>query len=117
VLGLIARARRVQIAVRGWVAEENLRATPAATPGVSECERLDTEGSPDIRPRYRDGPFLSVACKTCSGFPTARAGHGSIFSARAHRTGLMLLTTLAGNDKRRGKNRIVMRLEGDDHAI
>lgn len=32
-------------------------------PGVSHCERLDEEGGPDIRLRYRQGPVLTVECK------------------------------------------------------
>ncbi|MCL4771985.1 MAG: hypothetical protein KJZ76_16840 [Burkholderiaceae bacterium] len=63
VLGLIAGARRLKMAVRGWVAEEHLRETLSRVPGVTHCERLDIEGGPDLRVRYRDGPFLSVECK------------------------------------------------------
>jgi hypothetical protein len=63
VLGLIAGARRLKMAVRGWVAEEHLRATLARLEGISHCERLDQEGGPDLLVRYRDGPPLTVECK------------------------------------------------------
>jgi hypothetical protein len=63
ILELIANARRLKMAVRGWVAEEHLRNTLAAVPGVSHCERLDQEGGPDLRISYRHGPLLTVECK------------------------------------------------------
>jgi hypothetical protein len=62
-LELIASARRLKMAVRGWVAEEHLRATLAQLDGINHCERLDEEGSPDLLIRYRDGPNLRVECK------------------------------------------------------
>jgi hypothetical protein len=63
VLELIAGARRLKMAVRGWVAEEHLRASLARTDGVTHCERLDEEGGPDLLVRFRDGPRLTVECK------------------------------------------------------
>lgn len=63
ILDLIAGARRLKMAVRGWVAEEHLRSTLALVPGVTHCERLDGEGGPDLRVGYRNGPFLTVECK------------------------------------------------------
>lgn len=63
VLELIAGARRLKMAVRGWVAEEHLRATLAKVDGITHCERLDEEGGPDLLVRYRDGPRLTVECK------------------------------------------------------
>jgi hypothetical protein len=63
ILELIANARRLKMAVRGWVAEEHLRTTLASVPGVSHCETLDQEGGPDIRLRYRQGPPLTIECK------------------------------------------------------
>lgn len=63
ILELIAGARRLKMAVRGWVAEEHLRDTLSKIPGMAHCERLDIEGGPDLRVRYRDGPMLSVECK------------------------------------------------------
>ena len=63
VLDMIAGARRLKMAVRGWVAEEHLRERLAAVPGVSECEAPDVEGAPDLRLRWRGGAPLTVECK------------------------------------------------------
>ena len=63
VLELIANARRLKMAVRGWVAEEHLRAALTMIDGVTDCERLDGEGGPDLMLRYRGGPALTVECK------------------------------------------------------
>ncbi|WP_139215696.1 hypothetical protein [Methylobacterium sp. UNC300MFChir4.1] len=63
ILELIASARRLKMAVRGWVAEEKLREVLAATPGVSDCVRLDEEGGPDLRLRWRGGAPITVECK------------------------------------------------------
>lgn len=71
ILELIAGARRLKMAVRGWVAEEKLRETLAVTPGVTHCERLDEEGGPDLRVRWRDGRPLMVECKNVLRKPNA----------------------------------------------
>ena len=63
ILNLISGAKRLKMAVRGWVAEEHLRATLAQVPGVTHCERLDVEGGPDLRVSYRGGPLLTIECK------------------------------------------------------
>ena len=63
ILELIAGARRLKMAVRGWVAEEKLREVLSNTPGVTECERLDDEGGPDLRVRWHGGAPLLVECK------------------------------------------------------
>ena len=63
VLELIAGARRLKMAVRGWVAEEHLRAALAQLDGITYCERLDAEGGPDLKIRYRDSAMLTVECK------------------------------------------------------
>ena len=66
ILDLIAGARRLKMAVRGWVAEEHLRATLAKVPGITRCERLDEEGGPDLTVSFRHGPPLAVECKNVS---------------------------------------------------
>jgi hypothetical protein len=66
ILDLIEGARRLKMAVRGWVAEEHLRATLAKVPGITRCERLDEEGGPDLAVSFRHGPPLTVECKNVS---------------------------------------------------
>jgi len=66
ILDLIASARRLKMVVKGWVAEEHLRATLAKVPGITRCERLDQEGGPDLAVSFRGGPPLSVECKNVS---------------------------------------------------
>ena len=63
VLEVIQGARRLKMAVRGWVAEEHLRRQVSDVPGVTECVRLDEEGSADLRVRYEDGLPVRVECK------------------------------------------------------
>jgi hypothetical protein len=62
VLDLIASARRLKMAVRGWVAEEHLVRTLRAVPGVSDCQRDDTEGEPDVKVVFIGVPLV-VECK------------------------------------------------------
>lgn len=63
VLELISGARRLKMAVRGWVAEEHLRETLSKVPGITRCDRLDVEGGPDLQISYQHGPLLTVECK------------------------------------------------------
>ena len=63
ILELIASARRLKMAVRGWVAEEKLREALSVVKGVTACERLDVEGGADLRVRWRGGPPLLIECK------------------------------------------------------
>lgn len=63
ILELIAGARRLKMAVRGWVAEQHLVERLLAIPDVTHCERSDDEGGPDVRVRYRGGPLLTIECK------------------------------------------------------
>lgn len=63
ILELIAGARRLKMAVRGWVAEEKLRDLLSRTKGVTHVERLDEEGGADLRVRWKDGPPLLLECK------------------------------------------------------
>lgn len=71
ILELIASARRLKMAVRGWVAEVKLQEALAATPGITECKRLDEEGGPDLHVRWRGGPLLTVECKNVLRKPNA----------------------------------------------
>lgn len=63
VLDLIAQTRRLKMAVRGWVAEEHLLRHLSALEGVSECTRLDQDGSADIKLRFEGGRPITVECK------------------------------------------------------
>jgi hypothetical protein len=51
------------MAVRGWVAERHLKEVLSKTRGIVECERIDEEGSPDLRVRLQGGPLLTIECK------------------------------------------------------
>ncbi len=62
VLDLIANARRLKMAVRGWVAEEHLTRQLREVPGVTDCARRDDEGGPDVTLRFERVP-LTVECK------------------------------------------------------
>jgi hypothetical protein len=73
ILELIASARRLKMAVRGWVAEEKLREVLSRDPGVTHCERLDVEGGADLRVRWQGGPPLLVECKNVAR-ETTKAG-------------------------------------------
>lgn len=63
VLDLIASAKRLKMAVRGWVAEEHLVRRLREVDGVTDCDRIDTEGSPDIQLRFEKSDLLYVECK------------------------------------------------------
>lgn len=63
VLDMIANARRLKMAVRGWVAEEHLVRQLRKVPGVSDCVRDDADGHPDVELRYRGSKPLRVECK------------------------------------------------------
>lgn len=63
VLDLIASARRLKMAVRGWVAEEHLVRTLDRVPGVEECWRLDEEGGPDVKVLFDGKGPLTLQCK------------------------------------------------------
>jgi hypothetical protein len=62
VLNLIASARRLKMAVRGWVAEEHLVRQLRTVPGVESCERNDAEGKADVDVVFTGVP-LRVECK------------------------------------------------------
>lgn len=63
VLDMIARARRLKMAVRGWVAEEHLVRRLTAVSGVTDCARDDAEGHADVSLRYRGSRIITVECK------------------------------------------------------
>ena len=63
VLDVIASARRLKMAVRGWVAEEHLYRTLQTVPGVEGCRRLDIEGGADVELSYRGSRPFTIECK------------------------------------------------------
>jgi hypothetical protein len=63
VLDLIASARRLKMAVRGWVAEEHLVRKLQQVPGITDCVRVDKEGQPDVQLRFEGSRLLKVECK------------------------------------------------------
>lgn len=63
ILELIAGARRLKMAVRGWVAEKHLYDALHRLKGVTRCERRDEEGGPDLYLSYGARPLLSIECK------------------------------------------------------
>lgn len=63
VLTLIAGAKRLKMAVRGWVAEAHLVRRLQDVEGVTDCERIDEEGAPDVRLRFDGSDLLYVECK------------------------------------------------------
>jgi hypothetical protein len=60
---LIDSASRLKMAVRGWVAEAHLVEKLRSIPGVSDCERLEGDGKPDISLRWKGGRPLFIECK------------------------------------------------------
>lgn len=63
VLDLIGSARRLKMAVRGWVAETHLVKYLQSVPGVTECVRSDEEGGADVFLRFKGSRPISVECK------------------------------------------------------
>ncbi len=63
VLDLIGNARRLKMAVRGWVAEAHLVRHLSSVPGVTDCARSDEEGGPDVLLRFEGSREISVECK------------------------------------------------------
>ncbi len=74
---LIDGASRLKMAVRGWVAEAKLVDHLSATPGVTDCRRLEGEGMPDVSLRWRGGPPILVECKNTLRKADAR-GHARV---------------------------------------
>lgn len=63
ILDLIGSARRLKMAVRGWVAEEHLVRSLTRLSRVTDCQRVDEEGGPDVTLRYNGSRRLTIQCK------------------------------------------------------
>lgn len=62
-LDLISSASRLKMAVRGWVAETHLETYLKSIDGVTECVRIEEDGKPDIRLRWRGSQLITIECK------------------------------------------------------
>jgi hypothetical protein len=62
-MDLIGEAARLKMAVRGWVAETHLVKHLRSVNGVTECDRLEGDGKPDVTLRWRGSPPILVECK------------------------------------------------------
>lgn len=74
ILDMVSYNPRLRMAARGWAAETHLVKKLREVPGVSDCESLTAEGSPDVALRFHGKP-LTIECKnvlrqtTASGLP------------------------------------------------
>jgi hypothetical protein len=75
ILDVISTAKRLRMAVRGWVAETHLERELRRLPGIVECERVDEEGSPDLRLQLNVGHPIHIECKNVL---RTKAADGSI---------------------------------------
>jgi hypothetical protein len=72
ILELITRRHRLEIAVRGGVAEHHLEAYLRASPDVKQPRQIDEDGKPDFEVRLGSGRLITIECKNVS--PVRRAG-------------------------------------------
>ena len=62
ILDVLGGSFRLLVAVRGSVAEHHLEAVLRSSSGVSEVQRIDEDGQPDFKVRYRTRSFR-IECK------------------------------------------------------
>lgn len=62
-LDIIAKRKRLQVAVRGGVAEHHLEKALSSDPDVSEVAEVDVDGPPDLEATLQTGLLLRVECK------------------------------------------------------
>ncbi len=72
ILELITHRRRLEVAVRGGVAEHHLEAHLRASPEVQMVRQIDEDGKPDFEVTLRSGRLITIECKNVS--PVRRAG-------------------------------------------
>ena len=63
ILDLIQSAPRLKMAVRGWVAEVHLQRFLQTFPSITDCQRIEQDGQPDLSVRIEDGPPIRIECK------------------------------------------------------
>lgn len=66
ILDLLSSANRLEVAVRGRVAEWHLERLLRETPGVASVTPLDLDGQPDFKIVLTSGRVLRIECKNCS---------------------------------------------------
>ena len=66
ILGIIAERTRLQVAVRGGVAEHHLQSLLGADPAVGRVDRLDQDAQHDFDVAMADGRAVRVECKNAS---------------------------------------------------
>lgn len=62
-LDLISSASRLKMAVRGWVAETHLEEYLKGIRGITDCQRLQGDGQPDISLRWKGSKPILIECK------------------------------------------------------
>jgi len=62
-IAMVKENARLTMAVKGGVAEWHLVRTLAEVPGVTECQRMQGEGVPDVSLRFKGSRQLTVECK------------------------------------------------------
>ncbi|GAA4759021.1 hypothetical protein [Actinomycetospora chibensis] len=71
ILEIISRRNRLEVAVKGGVAESHLEKQLAAYLGIERIESLDEDGQPDLRVTLPGGRTILVECKNASPNPYA----------------------------------------------
>ncbi|MEU0286216.1 hypothetical protein [Streptomyces sp. NPDC006147] len=66
ILDLLSSANRLEVAVRGRVAEWHLEQQLRSVEGLADVEPLDLDGQPDFEVLTRGGEKIRVECKNCS---------------------------------------------------
>jgi hypothetical protein len=74
ILDLLSSANRLEVAVRGRVAEWHLERQLKETKGITAVEPLDVDGQPDFEVLIESGEKVRIECKNCSPKQTA-SGH------------------------------------------
>jgi hypothetical protein len=62
-LEIIANRRRLEVAVRGGVAEHHLMKALSTDPKIISVKQIDSDGPPDVEATLRDGRVLGIECK------------------------------------------------------
>jgi len=62
-LDLIEGTSRLKMAVRGWVAERHLAEILSKLPGVTDCQRIEGDGQPDLSLRWKGSAPIKIECK------------------------------------------------------